>query len=129
MESPALQPAVTNMQIALLGNRSELLRATAEEVNRLGHQLVEVTDECVIVFPGNIELLSKLFEDLKPSRIVIRSHAIAYGAAPKNPGYMTEDRPSLLPEDAPEQKWLEAELLFAQHAGANGWAAVRLATV
>jgi 1-acyl-sn-glycerol-3-phosphate acyltransferase len=42
-------------------------------------------------------------------RLVLRSHAYAYGSSTKNPGLMTEDRIPLLPATAPEQRWLRAE--------------------
>ncbi|MGH9719239.1 MAG: 1-acyl-sn-glycerol-3-phosphate acyltransferase [Bryobacteraceae bacterium] len=42
-------------------------------------------------------------------RLVLRSTAYAYGSSIKNPGLMTEERISLLPPNAPEQRWLRAE--------------------
>src|SRR5262249_18271645 len=42
-------------------------------------------------------------------RLVLRGHAYAYGSSTKNPGLMTEDRVSLLPPAAPEQRWVRAE--------------------
>ena len=117
------------MKITLLGDESELSRATASEVSHRGHELSEASADCVILFPGGIESFRKLAGEVQPARLVLRSHAAAYGALPKNPGYMTEDRLSLLPDDAPERKWLQAEQFCEQHAGGKGWAAVRLAPV
>ena len=59
-------------------------------------------------------------------RLVLRSHAYAYGSNTKNPGLMTEDRVSLLPGSAPEQRWLRMEEIAAKHANA---ASVRLTNV
>ncbi len=47
-------------------------------------------------------------------RVVLRSHAITYGASMKNPGLLEEGRVSLLPKDSMERRWLDAEqILFA----------------
>ncbi len=47
-------------------------------------------------------------------RVVLRSHAIAYGANMKNPGLLEEGRITLLRKDSLERRWIEAEqILFA----------------
>jgi len=43
------------------------------------------------------------------TRLVLRSHAIAYGSSMKNPGLLEEGRVTLLPKDSVERRWLEAE--------------------
>lgn len=43
------------------------------------------------------------------SRIVLRSHGMAYGSSWKNYGLMLEDRPCLLPDHALDRRWVEAE--------------------
>ncbi len=70
-------------------------------------------------------------------RLVLRSHAIAYGSSMKNPGLLEEGRISLLPKDSVERRWLEAEQLVMSPpmrrpepaAPAFSPAAVRLASV
>ena len=69
------------------------------------------------------------------SRVVLRSHAIAYGVSMKNPGLLEEGRVSLLPKNSLDRRWLEAEELLFGHPGANGAgkgfsaAAMRLSSV
>jgi 1-acyl-sn-glycerol-3-phosphate acyltransferase len=59
-------------------------------------------------------------------RLVLRSHAYAYGSSTKNPGLMTEDRISLLAPNAPEQRWLRAEQAALEFPNA---AVIRLTNV
>jgi 1-acyl-sn-glycerol-3-phosphate acyltransferase/nucleoside-diphosphate-sugar epimerase len=42
-------------------------------------------------------------------RVVMRSHAVAYGTSMKNPGLLDEGRVSLLDKASVEQRWLAAE--------------------
>jgi 1-acyl-sn-glycerol-3-phosphate acyltransferase/nucleoside-diphosphate-sugar epimerase len=68
------------------------------------------------------------------SRVVLRSHAIAYGVSMKNPGLLDEGRVSLLPKTSLDRRWLEAEqLLFSRHSSdrhsAFTAAAVRLVPI
>src|SRR5258708_37584702 len=80
--------------------------------------------DCLVYFPGQANELAKLAPGAK--RVVVRSHAYAYGSNPKNPGLLTEDRVSLLPPSDPAQEWLRAEEAAAT---SPNWAAVRLTSV
>ncbi len=69
-------------------------------------------------------------------RLLLRSHAIAYGSSMKNPGLLEEGRVSLLPKDSLERRWLEAEQIVLSSDGRPpsaaavlSSAAVRLASV
>jgi 1-acyl-sn-glycerol-3-phosphate acyltransferase len=103
-----------------------LARATSAELERRGHSVSNRQPECAIFFPGPLDTLEKVVSQSGLRRLVLRSHACAYGSSTKNPGMMTEERVSLLPLDAPEQIWLKAEAIAARHPG---WAAVRLTNV
>ena len=74
--------------------------------------------------------------DAGVTRVVLRSHAVAYGISMKNPGLLEEGRITLLPKTSPDRRWLEAEDVLFNHSGAktpmkNGFspAAVRLTSV
>ena len=114
------------MKISIRGFQGPLARATRAELARRGHQIVDSRADCLLFFPGAVEELARLVEAGDFRRIVLRSHAYAYGASTKNPGMMTEKRISLLPDDATAQSWLRAEAVVAR---SSSWAAVRLATV
>jgi len=68
-------------------------------------------------------------------RVVLPSHAIAYGASMKNPGLLEEGRPTLLPKTSADRRWLEAEnMLFSYSQPPSNppqfsAAAIRLCTV
>ena len=67
-------------------------------------------------------------------RIVLRSHAIAYGSSMKNPGLLDEGRTTLLPKDSVERRWLAAEGALFRICGSGegaraSCAAVRLTSV
>ncbi len=67
-------------------------------------------------------------------RVVLRSHAVAYGVNMKNPGLLDEGRVSLLPKTSLDRRWLEAEELLLRERSGKGEppftaAAVRLASV
>jgi len=114
------------MRISIRGFQGPLARATRDQLMRRGHQLVESGADCLIYFPGETAELAALAAEGAFRRIVLRSHAYAYGSSAKNPGMITEERVSLLPAGAPAQHWLQAEALVARQ---TNWAAVRLATV
>src|SRR5579859_1046299 len=114
------------MKIAFHGDCGPLANATRAELQSRGHTVVSADPECVLFFPGSTEKLAELIEAGGFQRLVLRSHASAYGMSTKNPGFMTETRASLLPDDASEQRWLEAEAIAARHPN---WAAVRLSSV
>jgi len=107
------------MRIAVLGREGTLARATREEADRRRHQLCEQDAEAAVYLPGSLEELERIVVEGGFRRLVLRSHAIAYGAHPKNPGMMTEERVSLLPADAPEQRWLQAERIVARFPNAG----------
>jgi len=114
------------VKISIKGFQGPLARTACTELARRGHQIVDSRADCLLFFPGAIEELVRLVETGDFRRIVLRSHAYAYGASTKNPGMMTEKRISLLPDDAAAQGWLRAEAIVAK---SPSWAAVRLATV
>jgi 1-acyl-sn-glycerol-3-phosphate acyltransferase len=114
------------MKIAVLGRDGPVARATRARVVREGHACASDGAECAIYFPGSMAELESIVVGRQTARLVLRSHAFAYGSSPKNPGMMTEERVSLLPEKAPERVWLELEAAAARH---SSFAAVRLASV
>lgn len=117
------------MKVAVLGEDGALARATREELARRGHAVAADARECVIYLPGRGNSLDGLRKLSGIGRIVVRSHAAAYGAVAKNPGELSEDRAPLLADDAPEQRWLLAERLAAEGVVEGNWAAVRLPTL
>lgn len=112
------------MKIRVCGAEGPVARATRVELERRGHTVANDGCDCAIFFPGSKEDLSKVAGQV--GRLILRSSAYAYGSNPKNPGMMTEDRISLLPPDAPEQRWLQAEEIAAGHPNS---ATVRLSNV
>ena len=120
------------MKVAVLGKEGPLARETRAELARRGHDASERDSEAVIFLPGgrldleNLAELAKVVERGGLRKLVVRSHAFAYGSNPKNPGQMTEERVSLLAADAPEHRWLAAEEIAAR---SSNWAAVRLASL
>lgn len=114
------------MKFSIAGFDGPVARATRLELERRGHTSGNPAEaDCLVYFPGSVEELAKLAPAAR--RVVVRSHAYAYGANPKNPGLLTEDRVSLLTPADPAQKWLRAEEAAA--AGNPNWAAVRLTNV
>jgi 1-acyl-sn-glycerol-3-phosphate acyltransferase len=114
------------MKVAILGFQGPVARQTGVELERRGHRLSTEGADCAIYFPGNPDELKNVVARGRHSRLVVRSHAYAYGSSTKNPGLMTEDRLSLLPAGAPEQRWLTLEDIASRH---TNWAAVRLTNV
>ncbi|HTM48622.1 MAG TPA: 1-acyl-sn-glycerol-3-phosphate acyltransferase [Bryobacteraceae bacterium] len=95
------------MKVMLFGRDGALRRQTEAELGQRGIVVGDSTPDCVICLdPGRAREAASL-GGLK--RLVLRSHAYVYGSNAKNPGLMTEDRVSLLPANAPEQRWLQAE--------------------
>ncbi|MGH9782939.1 MAG: 1-acyl-sn-glycerol-3-phosphate acyltransferase, partial [Terriglobia bacterium] len=111
------------MKVAVLGKEGPLAQETRDELARRGHLVSERDAEAVVFLPGVLSDLKRLVEQGGFRRLVVRSHAFAYGSHPKNPGMMTEDRLSLLPVNAPERRWLAAEEIAARFPN---WAAIRL---
>lgn len=95
------------MKAALIGKDGALKRETAAELARRGIELNASAPDCVVCLdPGRVgEALA--VPGLR--RLVLRSSAYLYGSSTKNPGFLTEERISLLPPNAPEQRWLRAE--------------------
>lgn len=118
------------MTIAVCGFDGPVARAVKAELARRGHSVVDSAvdpgAEAAIWFPGDLSELEKIAARTDLRRLVIRSHAYAYGSNPKNPGMLEESRISLLPPDDPAQRWLKAEAIAARHPN---WAAIRLASV
>ena len=95
------------MKAALIGPEGSLKRQTEAELARSGIAVGAPPAECAICLdPARIE---EALATPGLQRLVLRSHAYAYGSSAKNPGLMTEDRISLLPAKASEQRWLRAE--------------------
>jgi 1-acyl-sn-glycerol-3-phosphate acyltransferase len=95
------------MKVALIGKDGALKRETAAELARRGTEVGAASADCAICLSS--ELLPQALAVPGVRRIVLRSSAYAYGSSTKNPGLMTEERVSLLPPGAPEQRWLRAE--------------------
>lgn len=114
------------MKIAVLGAAGPVARSLRSQLEAQGHQVDNDSRECVVYCPGTVEELRGLVERGGVARLVVRSHAYAYGSSTKNPGMMTEDRISLLPLNAPEQSWLRVEEAAAAHPNC---AIVRLTNV
>ena len=118
------------MKMAVLGREGPLASRTREEAVCRGHQLTREDADAAIFFPdastGSLAELEQIITRGGFRRLVLRSHAIVYGAHPKNPGFLTEERVSLLPEGAPELHWLRTEKMAARFGNA---AIVRLTNV
>ncbi len=118
------------MNVAVAGSDGPLARAVREEAEQRGHTVVDPNSnprvDGVIFFPGDVGELKNIATRPDISRLVLRSHASAYGTNPKNPGFLDESRISLLPPRDPAQRWLRAEETAAIHPN---WAALRLTNV
>lgn len=119
------------MRIVVAGFEGPLARATRAELARRGHECAGTPAEAVVYIPradrqDNLDELQALAGDACVKRLVLRSYGYAYGANPKNPGLMTEDRVSLLPPEDSAQYWIKAEEIAAKHPDS---AIVRLASV
>lgn len=118
------------MKIAVCGFDGPVARAVKAELSRRGHTIIDSGAdpgaEAAIWFPGDPAELEKLAARTDLRRLVIRSHAYAYGSNPKNPGVMDEARISLLPPNDKAQRWLRYEEIAARHPN---WAALRLTNV
>ena len=119
------------MNVAILGREGPLASQTRAEAVRQGHRVSQDVAEAIIYLPnteagaeaanqaGSLAELEQRVTRGGFRKLVLRSHAIVYGANPKNPGFMTEDRVSLLPERAPESRWLRAEQIAARFGNAT----------
>jgi len=118
------------MTIAVCGFDGPVARAVKAELARRGHTVidsgVDPRAEAAVWFPGDIAELERIAARTDLRRLVVRSHAYAYGSNPKNPGVLDESRISLLPPNDAAQRWIKAEETAARHPR---WAAIRLANV
>ncbi|MEZ5363718.1 MAG: 1-acyl-sn-glycerol-3-phosphate acyltransferase [Bryobacterales bacterium] len=112
------------MKIAVKGFDGPLAKAVGAELTKRGHVLSNDAD-CLIYIPGDAFELARLIDSAINRKVVLRSSAFAYGADPKNPGDLTEERGPILHRDAPEQRWLGLEELVL----ARGGACLRMATI
>ncbi|HVW10315.1 MAG TPA: hypothetical protein VHC90_17125, partial [Bryobacteraceae bacterium] len=80
------------MNVSVSGFDGPLARATRAELERRGHRVIASGAECAVFIPGDTGTLEAVAKDPGVRRLVLRSHGYAYGANPKNPGMMTEDR-------------------------------------
>ncbi len=99
------------MKVSIRGREGPLARETAAEASRLGLEVSDASPDCIIYLPGSLEELEQIVQAGGFERLVLRSHAYAYGSSTKNPGLMTEERVSLLPAASEEQRWLRAETI------------------
>lgn len=113
------------MRITIAGRDGPVAREARRLLAERGHEVCD-GGECAIFFPGEIPELEDLVRHGRNARIVLRSHAYAYGSSTKNPGLMTEDRVSQLPANAPELRWLQLEAVALGHPNC---AVVRLTNV
>jgi 1-acyl-sn-glycerol-3-phosphate acyltransferase len=113
------------MKVVILGEDSPVARATRRVLQQAGHEITAQNADIAIYFPGSAGELRDIAAR-KYRRLVVRSHAVAYGPSTKNPGLMTEDRISLLPTGAREQRWIEIERVAAEHPNS---ASVRLTNI
>jgi 1-acyl-sn-glycerol-3-phosphate acyltransferase len=95
------------MKAALIGRDSALKRQTEAELARRGIAVGDSSPGCVVCLDPDRVREALAMPTVR--RLVLRSHAYAYGSSAKNPGLMSEERISLLPPGAPEQRWLKAE--------------------
>ncbi|MEO7652682.1 MAG: hypothetical protein ABIZ80_19660, partial [Bryobacteraceae bacterium] len=95
------------MKVAVIGHPGELLNATVAELERRGMTVSDKQAECAICLAP--EMVEAALATAQLRRLVLRSTAYVYGANSMNPGLLTEDRISLLPPAATEQRWLRAE--------------------
>ena len=118
------------MKIAVCGFDGPVAQAVRAELTSRGHTVidsgVDPRAEAAVWFPGDLAELEKIASRTDLRRVVVRSHAYAYGSNPKNPGLIDESRISLLPVNDRAQRWLKAEEIVARHPQ---WAAVRLTNV
>ena len=112
------------MKAAIIGRDGALKRQTEAELARRGIAVGDASAECVICLDPERVREALAIPGIR--RLVLRSHAYAYGSNPKNPGLMTEERVSLLPPGAPEQRWLQAEQMALEFSSC---AVVRLTNI
>jgi len=114
------------VRVAILGPDGLLARETREELGRLGHQCSAIEGECAIYLGQSPDELRNIVRSGGFRRLVVRSHACAYGASCKNAGFMTEGRVSLLPAGALDRFWLRLEEAASE---SPNWAAIRFAAM
>lgn len=118
------------MRIAVHGFNGPVARELRALAERRGHTLAETQPGAAIFFPrpnGStpLEELERIAASGCP-RLILRSHAVAYGANPKNPGFVGEDYPPRPIPGSPAAHWLQAEETARRHPAA---AIVRLCAV
>jgi hypothetical protein len=104
------------MKVATLGNNGLLAQATRAALQQRGHELGADDGDCAIfLFPGPPDQLRQAIAQRNYCRLILCSHAYAYGSNAKNPGMMGKDRISMLPAGPSERLWLELETIATSH--------------
>lgn len=108
------------MRVAVVGVPGSTGRRLRELLVTGGHEVVATAPEAAVYFPAvrghrPLEDLETLVADPGCRRLVLRSHAVAYGNSAKNPGLMHEDNPSRVGTLDAANHWLEAEVLAKRH--------------
>jgi hypothetical protein len=68
------------VKVVILGPDGLLARETREELGRLGHQSSAIEGECAIYLGQSPDELRNIVRSGRFRRLVVRSHACAYGA-------------------------------------------------
>lgn len=112
------------MRVAVVGVLGSTGRRLRELLVAGGHEVVASAPEAAVYFPDvrghrSLEDLESLVADPGCRRLVLRSHAAAYGTSSKTPGLMHENNPSRVGTRDAANHWLEAEVLAKRHPGVS----------
>lgn len=96
--------------IAVTGPDGPLKREIVSEAKTRGLAINDDAETIICLSPASLD------SSLHAKRLVVRSSAVVYGASDKNPGFMTEERVSLLRPGAKAARWLALEEKALQHS-------------